>query len=171
WDYIGWKDEFADPAFTQRQKAYAKAAGHWKIYTPQMIVGGRDILIGAKPMKLAELISAHAKVASTVTLHIAREGDKLAVVAERNGAARLPDQMLLQLVRFDPLRKVDIRRGENAGKTISYANIVKSWRPVAKWDGLAPLQISVDLGGDAAPVAVIVQAAGQGPIVAAAQLR
>jgi len=170
WDYIGWKDEFADPAFTKRQKAYAQAAGHRTIYTPQMIVGGRDHLVGAKPMKLADLISAHMKRPEAAKLQIARDGGKLSVIAERNGSERLPNNMVLQIVRFDPLRHVDIRRGENAGRTIAYANIVKSWTPVGKWDGAAPMQMSVDLGSDRSPVAVILQAAGNGPIVAAAQL-
>ncbi len=61
--------------------------------------------------------------------------------------ARLPEKMMLQLVRFEPMRKVEIRRGENAGKTISYANIVTSWTPVAKWDGDAPLQHICRSGG------------------------
>ena len=40
WDYIGWKDKFAQPKFTARQKGYAKADGRSSVYTPQMVVGG-----------------------------------------------------------------------------------------------------------------------------------
>ncbi len=171
WDYIGWADGFADPAFTLRQKGYAKAAGHRTIYTPQMIIGGRDHLVGAKPMELSDLISAHARQPVTVRLAARRDGSKLVVTAERNGAAQLPTNMVLQVVRFDPMRSVEIRSGENAGKTISYANIVTSWSQVAKWDGQNPLRAAIDVGGKASPMAIILQAAGNGPIVAAAQLR
>ncbi len=171
WDYLGWKDEFGDPAFTQRQKAYARAAGHRTVYTPQMIVGGRDHLVGAKPMKLAQLIEAHSKSPTVVKLQVARQGSRLSVKADRNGSALLPKKMLLHVVRFAPLRKVDIRRGENAGRSIDYANIVTSWTPVAKWDGNAPLRLAIDLKGDTSPVAVILQQSGHGPILAAAQLR
>ena len=171
WDYIGWADKFADPAFTKRQKDYAKAAGHRTVYTPQMIIGGRDQLVGAKPMELADLIAAHAKLEPAARMTVQLDGSKLVVLAERNGSARLPNKMVLQLVRFDPMRSVDIKRGENAGKTINYANIVTSWTPVKKWDGSAPLRATIDVGGNASPLAVILQAAGNGPIVAAAQLR
>lgn len=171
WDYLGWKDEFGDPGFTQRQKAYARAAGHSSVYTPQMIIGGRDHLIGAKPMKLAELIEAHSKQVPMVKLMAVHQGGKLTVSAERNGSARLPKKMMLYVVRFAPMRKVEIRRGENAGKTIDYANIVTSWTPVAKWDGAAALRMTVDLNGDKSPAAVIVQSSGHGPILAAAQVR
>ena len=41
WDYIGWVDEFADPAYTRRQKQYAQVAGNPSVYTPQMVIGGR----------------------------------------------------------------------------------------------------------------------------------
>ena len=36
WDYIGWKDEFGDPAHADRQRAYANTAGRRSIYTPEM---------------------------------------------------------------------------------------------------------------------------------------
>ncbi len=42
WDYIGWKDHFANPAFAVRQKELATANGLSGIYTPQLVRNGRD---------------------------------------------------------------------------------------------------------------------------------
>lgn len=43
WDYIGWKDIYADPRHTERQQAFAHATGASSVYTPQVIVGGTDL--------------------------------------------------------------------------------------------------------------------------------
>ena len=43
WDYIGWKDIYADPRHTERQQAFAKATGASSVYTPQVVVSGRDL--------------------------------------------------------------------------------------------------------------------------------
>src|SRR5580765_6853437 len=37
WDYIGWKDPFASPAMTARQRSYAASRGRGSLYTPQMM--------------------------------------------------------------------------------------------------------------------------------------
>ena len=60
WDYIGWKDIFAQPAFTKRQKAYAKAGGRRSVYTPQMIIGGQDHVVGTHEENASALIQQHA---------------------------------------------------------------------------------------------------------------
>src|SRR6056297_2439763 len=56
WDYIGWKDQFAQPAFTLRQKAYAVSGDRKMIYTPQMIVAGHVDVVGHKAMKVVRAI-------------------------------------------------------------------------------------------------------------------
>ena len=40
WDYLGWKDSFAQPAFTERQRRYAQALGHGSVWTPQVVING-----------------------------------------------------------------------------------------------------------------------------------
>ena len=57
WDYLGWQDAFANPAFTKRQRGYAARAGSSMIYTPQMVIGGRDHIVGTKGMELSDLIA------------------------------------------------------------------------------------------------------------------
>ena len=54
WDQLGWKDTFAQTAFTDRQKAYARGLGA-QLGTPQMVVEGREDLIGvdAREVELA----------------------------------------------------------------------------------------------------------------------
>jgi hypothetical protein len=42
WDYIGWKDRFASPAFGQRHRATVNANGGRKVYTPQLFVGNQE---------------------------------------------------------------------------------------------------------------------------------
>ena len=73
WDYIGWADSFAQPAFGERQKDYARRHGHTTIYTPQVIVGGTDILEGFRVMDVMDTLSRHQARAGEVTLSLARD--------------------------------------------------------------------------------------------------
>ncbi|MBL3570444.1 DUF1223 domain-containing protein [Rhodovulum sp. BSW8] len=168
WDYIGWKDVFADPAFTRRQKAYAHAAGKRSIYTPQMVVEGEDHVVGYRPMDLAHLIEAHAVTESPVTLSLSRQGDTVTVSAVSTQA--FGEDAVLQIVRYQPEQLVDIERGENAGKSLLYTNIVDAWTPVARWNGADPLSMSIEAAGGE-PVVAILQRPGPGEILAAARLR
>jgi hypothetical protein len=40
WDYLGWKDTFAKPEFTKRQKLYGRAFDSGNVYTPQIVLNG-----------------------------------------------------------------------------------------------------------------------------------
>lgn len=168
WDYIGWKDTFALPQFTQRQKLYARAAGHRTIYTPQMVVEGQDHVVGFRPMEVADLIMRHRAAAAMPGIGLSRAGDVLTVHLTPGGDVGGP--LVVQLVRFTPSQMVAIERGENAGQEILYANVVTEWTRIGDWDGQGALALDAAVPGEAA-VAVIVQEKDMGPIVAAALLR
>ncbi|MBV7393716.1 DUF1223 domain-containing protein [Mameliella sediminis] len=167
WDYIGWKDAFAQRAFTLRQKNYARTGGWKRIYTPQMVVNGEDDVVGSRPMKLSKLISKHAAKPSHVDLAVTRDGDDIVIKATALDALRPCD---IHVVRYDPAQKVAITRGENAGQTLTYTNIARDWTVVTRWDGQAPYEGRVKVG-EGAPVVVLVQDPKNGHIVAAARLR
>ncbi len=168
WDYIGWKDIFAQPAFTDRQKSYARAAGSRTIYTPQIVVGGVDHIVGAKAMQIVDLIEAHAALEDRAILRLTRSGDLIEIRAEAREGLSAP--VIVQLVRYLPEETVLIERGENAGRTITYANIVTDWRRLGEWTGEAPLAMEAQAPGEQ-PTAVILQHEGPGEIIAAAALR
>lgn len=167
WDYIGWKDDFARPGHAARQRAYAAASGRRMIYTPQMVVQGREDLVGVKTMELADLIMQYKSADPAIDLGATRQGGEVVVhLAPLKGAKGPYD---VQLVRYDPLRKAHITRGENSGLDIDYANVVTDWSTIGRWDGTAPAELRAPLTGDA-PAAVLVQQAGTGPIAVAARL-
>ncbi len=166
WDYIGWKDSFASPVFTLRQKAYAHVAGARSIYTPQMIVGGVDHVVGTDPMKLIDVIRRHADTAPGARLRLLRNGGEVEVTA--TPLRPLSGRFVVLLVRYAPGRTVDITRGENAGRTITYRNIVEEMTEVGKWDGRGTFHGTAPVRG-AGEFAAIVQQ-GYGPILAAARL-
>ena len=168
WDYIGWKDEFADPRNAERQRAYATTAGRRSIYTPEMIVNGLTDIVGAKPMEIAKAIAIHKEYPQAVSLSLTRKGEQVQIDATvlRSGSG----PMVVQMLRYTPQRKARITRGENAGRTITYANVTEDWKVLREWDGKSPLSLAARAPGDA-PVVVLIQAARMGPILAAAQLR
>jgi hypothetical protein len=166
WDYIGWKDTFSMAKFTDRQQAYARVDGSRTIYTPQMIVGGVDQVVGNNPSAINALIRAHQQVLSRVDLDVVRDGTKLLISADATEAVDGPVDVIL--VRYLAEEAVDIKRGENAGRTISYHNVVTAWDNVGEWTGTAPLQMEATIkGGD--EVVVILQRQGPADILAAAR--
>ena len=169
WDYIGWVDQFAHPDHTKRQQGYAHAAGETTIYTPQFVIGGTDIVIGAKGMQVADLIQVHKDSPKPIAVALHRVGDSLAISVSMVGDSAEHGPYLIQMAQLLPEESVEIRRGENAGKTISYSNIVRRLDVVDEWDGKTDFRAEAQIASDV-PVAVFVQDGTDGPILAAAKL-
>lgn len=167
WDYIGWKDQFGNPAHAKRQRAYAAKAGRRSVYTPEMVVQGQTDIVGAKPMRLAKAIAEHGANKPVTALNAVRTDNKLRIQATK------PDSdtgvMEVHVLRLIPSQQSKITRGENRGETYEYTNIAHSWQVAGTWDGHAALDLSLALGGDD-PVVVLLQEAGAGKIIAAARL-
>ena len=168
WDYIGWEDNFASPAFTERQKAYARAAGSRMIYTPQMVIGGVERVEGNEPDAVVRSIGKHLAMARPVRLELRREGERVVIRAEAEPP--LTQGATVQLVRYSPVETVEITRGEHAGSVITYHNVVTLWQKIGEWSGTEPLDLVADAPGDE-PVVVIVQEPGPAAILAAARLK
>lgn len=168
WDYIGWKDPFGDPAHATRQRAYAMKAQRNSIYTPEMIVHGVTDIVGNKPMALSKAIAEHRARKPDVDVDLSRDGNTLKIKGVMLGQQAAP--MTIHMLRFTPEETTMIKRGENAGKTLTYANVVEGWTVLGTWDGQSPLSVTAEIAGDK-PAVVIVQSEGAGPILAAAVLR
>ena len=168
WDYLGWPDRFAQPGFTERQKAYARAEGSRSILTPQMIVAGAHRLGGVRGMELADLLQAEAARPERVELVLRRNGAMLEIHA--HAEPPLERGAVVDLVRYTPKATVRIGAGENAGRTVTHYNIVTLWETLGLWDGNGPVAFHVRLDGSE-PVVVIVQEEGPGAILAASRSR
>jgi hypothetical protein len=169
WDYIGWRDTFARPEFTARQHGYGRAAGSTVVYTPQLIVGGRDHVVGVRPMAVSDLIQAHREAPYAVTISVNGSSDGYEVEARTRMEQPRP-RMVVQLVTYAPHQEVAIARGERAGTVGVHHNVVTSWQVVGEWDGAAPMRFRV-VPQQAVPHVVIVQQAGYGAILGAARLK
>jgi len=169
WDYIGWKDEYADPDHTLRQRAYAREGGRSMIYTPQMVINGQHDIVGAQAPELDRLIEAHLKAAPEALVTAVRSADEVTVDV---APVELPkgDTYDVHVVQYSSMRHASIRRGELAGHELDYANVVEAWQIAGQWDGTAPQTFTVQLGSDL-PAVVLIQRAGEGPIVAATRVR
>ena len=129
WDWIGWTDRFARPAFTARQRAYAEAARSNVVYTPQFVVDGVDQIEGAAQMKLAEAIAAHGAASEDVLRMATTSRGREALAMPVSGGGRIV------LVTYRPEAQVAIEGGENAGHELTYRNVVEGWDVLADWDG------------------------------------
>jgi hypothetical protein len=163
WDRLGWKDTFSKPAWTARQYAYAHAMNRDGVYTPQVVVNGRVEGDGLEPGALAGLMSRGDRGAGGPIV-----GFSGGAVTVGRGAAPAGGADVW-LARYIPHTvEVTIPRGENAGQTLPYKDVVREMVLLGKWRGEAATFPSP--GGDASLAeAAIVQGSGAGPILAAAK--
>jgi hypothetical protein len=164
WDYLGWKDRFAQPAFTQRQRDYAKSGRSDGVYTPQVVINGSRAVVGANAATLGKAMRAAGSLAGGPAL--SREGSRVSIGAVANA---VPAQVLL--VTYDPReRPVPIKAGENTGKTLPHRNIVTNLTVAGAWTG-KPLRIDLpELADPALRRALLLQEGTGGRLIAAMTL-
>lgn len=174
WNSLGWRDPYSSAAVTARQRAYARALGSRYVYTPEMVVAGRKDAVGSERGTVRKLIAAARAAARKeprpkVSLSAAGAG-RLRVTI---GAAPFTGTATVWLVAFDDHHATRVGAGENRGRTLNYVNVVRSLRSVGTWAGRAT-EITLDLSDDIRKgygnCAILVQAGGTGPILAAATM-
>jgi hypothetical protein len=155
WDDLGWRDPFATPAFTERQRWYADsgrlrspggAGGLSGLYTPQMIVDGTVHFSGGQTeVAAAEIARAAERVPEVdLTGDTAQAGDDLTVVlrvAPRAGFDRAQDWRAVVALAAKSTR-TRVLRGENRGETLEEAAVVRA------------LSDRLPIGGPAGPLRV-----------------
>lgn len=175
WDYLGWKDTLASPANSARQRAYAHSRHDRAVYTPQVVVNGVVHAAGNNAASVAQAsATARDRLRDTwVPISVDSKGDMLEVrAAAATGGARYAAGTLW-LVLYSDVEEVSIKRGENAGRTIRYYNVVREMSPIGMWHGKAA---SFDLPKSDVKsrgyegCAVLLQAGNAGPIIGAAEL-
>ncbi len=170
WDYIGWKDPYASPMNTDRQRRYAEALNLRYVFTPQIVVDGRANVVGSRRDEVLAEIEAAAGRAKPLKIQFLTEGGGKVVIP----AGQAPDAgATVWLAVYDRNHSTEIKRGENAGRTLRNANVVRSFERLGTWTG-ERLEIPLDLVGAAARgrdgCAVIVQEGRAGPVLAAAAM-
>ncbi len=131
WDRLGWKDRFSSPEFTRRQQQYAGTFSSDQIYTPQMVVDGRDEFVGNDERKARAAIGAAA----------AREKAPVSLAVKQISPARIQIQADVQadvsnlpgtrgnasvwLLLTENNLASDVRSGENQGRQLQHTAVVR----------------------------------------------
>ena len=120
WDYIGWKDAFAQPSFSQRQGALARTGGASGVYTPQVFVNGKDDRSWTRGSRSASAAPASVKFNLTSQW----QGD--AVVFSGKLADSNPAIRLRYAVTENGLVTA-VKAGENRGETLHHDAVVRAY--------------------------------------------
>jgi hypothetical protein len=124
WDYLGWKDPYASPEYGDRQRRYALDGDENRVYTPQMVVDGTRSFVGGEDEARAQaaLAAKRPKVPLRLTARV--EADTV-VVRVRTETAPAQGLELWAALAEDGLSS-DVKRGENVGRKLSHAAVVRT---------------------------------------------
>jgi hypothetical protein len=173
WDYLGWQDTLSRKENTERQYDYMRAFGNRSVYTPQAVINGRSHVNGASRK---EVDGALARMERTgegmrVGIKVSQTSDRVMIDAGEAGNG--PRDAHVVIVYFDPPQTIDIGKGENSGRSMTYWNAVSGIQTAGMWHGKAqryelPMSEISKKGG----CAVLLQSVGKdgmpGPILGAA---
>lgn len=128
WDYLGWKDRFADPAYDTRHREAASRGGAKVVYTPQVVFEGREFqqwrrtnsekLTASSPIKTARAeLRVSAASAGAQQLQVDIAGKTLPGARPAEAYVALYENGLSS----------DVKAGENKGVVLHHDFVVRRW--------------------------------------------
>jgi hypothetical protein len=130
WNYIGWKDPYSSKAFTERQRNYADIMKLQSIYTPQMIINGKDEFVGSNKNKAEEAIknALSKKTLYKITIkEFSIDGDLLKLSFSIDSD---PGTEVLNLAIVERTVENYVPRGENQGKMLHHNSVVRAFKTI-----------------------------------------
>ena len=129
WNYLGWRDVFSQTNFAERQRQTAHINRSTFVYTPQLVLNGRDyrrgILWDGTNERIKEInqqkpladISLILSMPSAGELHVSGEIAVPGAVERQNAQA--------YLALYENNLSNDVKAGENSGRTLHHDFVVR----------------------------------------------
>lgn len=168
WDRLGWKDPFSSKQFTDRQRQYDRAL-KTQTYTPQLVINGRENVIGGQRGRIEQAIQTIQKQPASAFIgvdgSVARAGEQ--VVVNYTLSTSGPYRVNVALVQREARTAIDT--GENGGRMLVNTNVVRQFKTVEQSapSGRVSLPFPADVKPDQTAVLVYVQRTDTGQVVGA----
>ncbi|GAB1260196.1 DUF1223 domain-containing protein [Aurantivibrio plasticivorans] len=120
WDYLGWKDDFAESRHANRQRRYAKNDQFTGVYTPGVIVNGQEYRGWRRGREVSRSIKQLPQ-SPLLQMNVAQRHITLSLTAAKN--LQIPEVKATVLVLGFDVRS-NVTRGENRGKHFSHDFVV-----------------------------------------------
>jgi hypothetical protein len=133
WDYIGWKDPYAKREFSLRQRKLTQLQRMAFVYTPQVLLQGRDFRgWGTRAFEeaVARINAQPAKASIRLELlGLDAQGADVQVGAE---LLQRKDDAALYLAVYESKLRSRVNAGENRGRILDHDYVVLEWQgPIA----------------------------------------
>ena len=125
WNYIGWKDPYSSKAFTERQRNYGEQMNLRSIYTPQMIVNGKDEFVGSNKSELEISILAATKHKPAYQIYITDFQLTASGLSFRYSIDKAPTLEVMNIAIVEKNVQNYVPRGENGGRKLHHDNVVR----------------------------------------------
>lgn len=130
WDRLGWRDPFSGHQYTERQRHYAQLFKLQTVYTPQVVLNGKQEFVGSNRARLNSLLTNALQEGAPVGVQLAaqRKGNTITVDYSLTGNV---SGILINLALVSGSVSTAIGRGENAGRKLVNNNVVRAFTTVS----------------------------------------
>jgi hypothetical protein len=131
WDYIGWKDQYAKREFSLRQRKLSQLQRSALVYTPQVLLQGRDFRGWGTPAFDAAVAKITARPAKARISLAVRQGARRSVEVEAGAELLDPahkEDAALYLASYENRLSSAVTVGENRGRTLAHDYVVLEWQ-------------------------------------------
>ena len=175
WNSLGWKDRFSSAEFTQRQEQYTHALKVDGPYTPEMVVDGAVEFVGNDSGQAQRTVRQQASELETAQVKIAPTGADQLTIQVKGPTAPSNGNALVMLAITEDNLSTQVGSGENGGRTLHHAAVVRELREVGTLKNGAleanvPLKLEKDWKRNDLRAIVFVQQGPSGKIEGAASI-
>ncbi|MGE5108140.1 MAG: DUF1223 domain-containing protein [Sphingobacteriales bacterium] len=169
WDYIGWKDEYSNAAFTKRQQDYAEHFALRSIYTPEIVLNGEKEFVGSNSNKLHNEVEAalNNSLKETIVLSTSETENNTITV---NYIYSNKEKAIINFALVQLTATSNVKRGENSGRKLHHINVVRDFKTVEVVSGKINLTIPAGLSTKDVKIIAYAQEKSSLKVVAAAAL-
>jgi hypothetical protein len=141
WNDLGWVDPFSGKEWTERQQDYAASLGNRNPYTPQIVVNGHTEFAGGRGHQALQVIEQAAAEPKTDVWVTPAPSNKHGggsfdvsvgkLISTKSAAGDAPE---VWLAITEAGLHSGVTRGENAGKELNHASVVRVLRKIGTAD-------------------------------------